>query len=595
MKKLAQFFHRLKLNQKLSFVVFSLAFIPFAALVVVLFINMQNVVIDERIAETQRDLVQVQTRCEKTAELCAMTSQFFLSSAKLNDFLGRASSFESFAPEELFAFYHEDVIGSFEKLVNSNPYLYQVRVYYSNTNIPEFFPILYHSTRMERLTWSKSNWTSGSWQYDYTDTLFPPEVVSPVTHLMSLVTEISGNHNERIGIMEVAVRMDEMFPDLFTVNENRIEAFATSLEFFSQPDREIFWDIHKDEVLAKIVDKPTDSGLVVEASLGGRAAIISSIAIKQFNGNYIIVMFRDDITTELSARRNIFIIIAVLSMLILAFIVSLLTKTMLQRFYKVISTIHSVRDGSLSAEVPYVGDDEIGLLGSHVNQMLDRVRILMDENVKREIEAKHFAIRALQNQINAHFIYNVLETIKMMAEVDSRYDLSDAITSLGKLLRYSMRKTTDNVTLEEEIEHLENYILLLNLRFDYRIGLHKAIPAHIYQCKIPKLTLQPIVENAVTHGIEDIAEDTVIDLVAEEFGDFYTITITDYGKGISPLDLDAIRNSLSGEFVANANNGIGLRNVNERIKEAFGFDYGISIISDIGSFTSVTIRLPACN
>ncbi|MCL2045550.1 MAG: sensor histidine kinase [Oscillospiraceae bacterium] len=591
MNSLIGFFRNFKLNQKLSLLVFTLAFIPLACLAIVIFVNMQNIFIEERLSETRRELTGIQTQAEKTAELCAMTMQFFMSSPKLHDFLFRSKGGEHFPLEELLAFYREDVIGSFEKVVNAIPYLYQVRLYFSNPNIPEFFPIMYHDSRLERLSWASADWISGTWQYDYIDSLFPQEVFAPSKHIMSLVSEMTDYKDERIGIIEVAVRMDEIFPDLFHNRGSGFHAFVTESSWFSQPSDESFWNTNITNILSTI-DNAFSGDSTIDAKIAGRTAIISSINIKQLNGRYIIVMFKDEITSEISARQNAFILVSILTLLFLAYIVNLLVKAMLRRFYIVVETIHNVRSGALDVEVPHIGNDEIGLLGNQVNQMLDRIRILMDENVKRELHAKNSEIRALHSQINAHFIYNVLETIKMMAEVDEQYEISDALTSLGKLLRYSMRWTSENVTLEEEIEHLQSYLLLMNLRYDYEITVNINIPSHLYGEKIPKLTLQPIAENAVTHGIEEIAQDALIELSATEFHDYYTITITDYGKGMTPEELSIIEKRLSGEIGDESTDGIGIKNVNERIDMAFGSDYGLSIASESGKGTSVTIRLP---
>ncbi|MCD7819940.1 MAG: histidine kinase, partial [Lachnospiraceae bacterium] len=99
--------------------------------------------------------------------------------------------------------------------------------------------------------------------------------------------------------------------------------------------------------------------------------------------------------------------------------------------------------------------------------MLDHINELMEDNIHREVLAKNAEIRSLQNQINAHFIYNVLESIKMMAEIEEKYEISDAVTRLGRLLRYNMYWKSGTMTVREEIEYIRNYIALMNLRFDY--------------------------------------------------------------------------------------------------------------------------------
>ena len=175
-----------------------------------------------------------------------------------------------------------------------------------------------------------------------------------------------------------------------------------------------------------------------------------------------------------------------------------------------------------------------------IDIMLDTIDRLMHENLKRELLMKNSEIKALQNQINAHFIYNVLEAIKMMAEIDEKSEISDAVTSLGKLLRYGMKFTARNVTVAQEIEYVRNYLELINLRFDFRINLALNISELMYHQEIPKITLQPIVENAFYHGIEELGEDASIYIKAYEEGNDFLIEITDSGKGMSQREVDEI-------------------------------------------------------
>ena len=240
------------------------------------------------------------------------------------------------------------------------------------------------------------------------------------------------------------------------------------------------------------------------------------------------------------------------------------------------------------------GKDEMGELGTQINTMLERIRQLMEDNLKREMLMKNSEIRALQNQINAHFIYNVLESIKMMAEIDEEYAISDAVTSLGKLLRYSMKWVSGNVLVEQELEYIKNYMALINLRFDYEIYLSLNIPDFILKQEIPKMSLQPIVENAIYHGIEQMAEDTNIYIKAFVEADDCIIQITDSGKGMTEEEVETLRMKIAGELDSNggSGNGIGLKNVQDRIHIAFGEGYGIEIASKLGCFTKVIVRIP---
>ena len=226
--------------------------------------------------------------------------------------------------------------------------------------------------------------------------------------------------------------------------------------------------------------------------------------------------------------------------------------------------------------------------------MLERIPKLMEDNLNRELLAKNSEIRALQNQINAHFIYNVLESIKMMAEIDEEYEISDAVTSLGKLLRYSMKWVSGNVKVEEELEYIKNYLALMNLRFDYRIILSLNIPPEILKQEIPKMSLQPIVENAIYHGIEEMAEDTTIYMKGIIQDKSCIIEITDAGKGMTEIEVANLQKKIAGEIETGggAGNGIGLKNVQDRIHIAFGNQYGISIASKIDCYTKIMVKVP---
>jgi two-component system sensor histidine kinase YesM len=239
----------------------------------------------------------------------------------------------------------------------------------------------------------------------------------------------------------------------------------------------------------------------------------------------------------------------------------------------------------------------MGQLGHEIDIMLDTIERLMNENLARELLMKNSEIKALQNQINVHFIYNVLESIKMMAEIDEKYEISDAVTSLGKLLRYGMKFSSKNVTVEQEIEYIRNYLDLINLRFDFEIILAINIPQFIYKQEIPKMTLQPIVENAIYHGIEELAEDSSIYIKGYVEGEDILIEITDSGKGMNQATIEQLQKKIAGEIESGggSGNGIGLKNVQDRIRISFGPRYGISLYSKEHCYTKVVVRLPITN
>lgn len=269
-------------------------------------------------------------------------------------------------------------------------------------------------------------------------------------------------------------------------------------------------------------------------------------------------------------------------------------KKLDKQLQETLCNVRNLQQGELGITFDETAVDETDELCLRVDRMIESVKELTDASLKQEILRKNTEIKALQNQINAHFIYNVLESIKMLAEIDEKYDISDAITSLGKLLRYSMRWTSGNVTVADELDYIRNYLSLINLRVDYEIYLSVRLPEIILRQEVPKMTLQPIVENAIYHGIEPMAEDTNIYIKGFVEGEDCVIEITDAGKGMTEEQVNNLYRSFKGEIETSggSGNGIGLKNVQDRLHMSFGDRYGLEIASKLGCYTKVRVRIP---
>lgn len=578
----------LKLNKKFTLVIILLVIVPISVLAGVLFYNMEENVIHENVNYMQYTMERNQDNIRKNIDSVNMTTQFFLNDDALLQVLDNSVTGESMTTEELMEFYHSD-IASLERLVNNNTLLYGVRVYAVNDNVQEMMPILYDHSRMENMEWaSKENYEG--WNYNYQDRLFANW---NRTEIASLVTKIENYETGFIGVIETAVTMEDMFPSLFENIENEWSCFISD-------EGSLYFGDNKQEISEKFVQNELEQGLepdgihTVYEKQGRKHYIVSYMYVREMKGTLLSVQ---DITGNIwrvYRMRNIFVAVMLVIVVGLTFLINYIVQRLLKHFYEILKAIRTVQKGDLSVRIENNGTDEMGELGEQINKMLDRIEQLIKESVDRELLVKNSEIRALQNQINAHFIYNVLESIKMMAEIDEEYAISDAITSLGKLLRYSMRWVSGNVLVEEEIEYIKNYLALMNLRFDYEINLSLNIPESILKQEIPKMSLQPIVENAIYHGIEQLAEDTTIYIKGiEEAGDCL-IEITDAGQGMNEEEVEQLKKKIAGEIETSggSGNGIGLKNVQDRIHMNFGSEYGIGIASKLGCYTKVTVRIP---
>lgn len=402
---------------------------------------------------------------------------------------------------------------------------------------------------------------------------------------------MTNSDGEVIGVVETAVSMEEFMKDLYNAGDDVWACFLKDDgTVYGDTDKQ--WQGKKDKILenAKNIEYVTSGHIRID----GEDIVLTVHEIKELEGTYIRAVSLKKTLSVINSQRNMLMIIFLAGFLVVFVIINLLVKSLLKKFYEILMTVHSVSEGDMDVRVKVDMRDEIGELGTQINRMLDVIQKLVREQVDREVLVKNTEIKALQNQINAHFIYNVLESVKMMAEIDEKYEISDAVTALGELLRYSMKWVSGTVEIGQEMQYIRNYIQLMNLRYDFTIQLSVSIPDFVYHQKIPKMSLQPIVENALVHGFEEIGEDAVIYIKASDRGDDYVIEITDSGIGMSDEQLEIVKKRIRGEIEVSggSGNGIGLKNVQDRIKMQFGDKYGMKFYSKEGCYTKVSILLP---
>lgn len=594
MKRIKNWFQGLKLNNKFTIICLIFVTIPMIVLAGWMFWNIEDNLINEKLSAMKFKLDMAYAQVIKNVDTINMSTQFFLSDQGLKDFLSAEKRGDNYTTEALLDFYNRDV-ASLERMVNNNTYLYQIRVYVDSDGMQEMMPILYRRERMQRLSFWQEDFSYG-WKYGYKDNLFSSYgQLTGEREILSLLTSMEDYGLGEIGVLEVAMYMDTMFPVIYESSETLWGSFADgdgNLHFAQGIDTEFNQKLIR--TILKVNQNIKDDMHVYFYKTQGRQLVIGYQPLRELNG---ILVYVDDIESDLTKIRNqryVFVLCGILVIVLLAVLVNKVAKGMLKQFYSILRSIRKVQKGDLDLVIENCGSNEMGELGDQINKMLYNIKQLTTDNLNHELLVKNTEIRALQNQINAHFIYNVLESIKMMAEIKEDYDISDAITSLGKLLRYSMKWVPGNVTVEEELEYIRNYLSLINLRFDYEIYLSVNIPQVILKQRIPKMSLQPIVENAIYHGIEQMAEDTNIYMKGIEDKEDCIIEITDAGRGMSEEEVENLYKRISGEVEVSggAGNGIGLKNVQDRIKINFGEKYGIEIASKLGCYTKIMVRIP---
>ncbi len=253
-----------------------------------------------------------------------------------------------------------------------------------------------------------------------------------------------------------------------------------------------------------------------------------------------------------------------------------------------------IATGDLNIEPQPRRDDELGVLSDAILQMSADLSILIEKD-KQSLEmrrlVKELELLALQNQINPHFLFNTLNVLSKLAILEGAEKTSDLIVSLSNLLRYSLQKLDKPVTLQEELDHISEYVTIQQARFRDRIRFDLHFDASVLQQQIPALTIQPFIENAFLHGVADMENGAIITLTLSRAGEEVQIEISDNGKGMTEeTRLSVLR--LEGGAESSSSTGLGMQNVFRRLQLFYEKEGMVEIRSHIGLGTTITIRIP---
>jgi two-component system sensor histidine kinase YesM len=239
-------------------------------------------------------------------------------------------------------------------------------------------------------------------------------------------------------------------------------------------------------------------------------------------------------------------------------------------------------------------EDEIGMLTKTYNQMIAKINTLINEVYAAKLKEKQAQFIALQNQINPHMLNNTIENIRMKATLNNDPEVSDMIKMLGKIFNLTLSKKKRNHTIADEIEYVNTYIGLLNMRHDNRFKLTVNIPEKIMRARIIRFAFQPIVENSIIHGFENHTGECRIEIDASFRENDIMITIKDNGTGIDAGRLETVRQMLSQppDIFEEKSSSIGLKNVYDRIKLEYGENYSLEISSSRQEGTTVVLLIP---
>lgn len=346
-----------------------------------------------------------------------------------------------------------------------------------------------------------------------------------------------------------------------------------------------------DELVGELLARGEDAGIVNRRVHGKDSLVAYSRAER--SGVMVVEILPLDLLR--GDRRMLLqtVLMVSLACVVIGLALSMIVTEQIQKPVKrLVEHIGKLARGNLVQDPTIESEDEIGAIGKVINDMTGQISGLLEQKVKDEREKSSLEIKMLQAQINPHFLYNTLDSIKWIAVIQKNSGIVKAVTALSGLLRNMAKGFDEKVTLKKELDFLNDYVVIEKLKYVELFDVDVQVEDEaLYRARVIKLTLQPLVENAIFSGIEPSGRNGRILIRAYELDGEFLIEVEDDGVGIPEEKLAHILENTE-QVKGDRMSSIGLANVDRRIKLNYGPDYGLSVESEVGRFTRITVRMP---
>ncbi|MFE5322999.1 histidine kinase [Paenibacillus sp. NPDC056579] len=397
----------------------------------------------------------------------------------------------------------------------------------------------------------------------------------------------------RIGTLVVRIRFDKIVDDVVEGTELKSgEMQIGSGQHIIYPANPA--DHAQTQVMAIPGNEEWSRGGYLIKQINDRPYFLTQIRSGYLGWSYLSLVPYDAIFNKIVLMKRILLIGFVASLLVVLAIAINFARSLTKPIETLIGRMRQVQKGDFSlteaelSEQPMLQMDEVGQLQRTFRMMIQQINELITENYAKQLTIKETQFKALQAQINPHFLYNTLDSINWLAKTNGQPQISRMVESLGFLLRNSISLRETLITVSEELDIVMSYITIQKYRFEERLVFEMDVPDEAKKLILPKFTLQPLIENAIHYAVESMLEPCLIRIRTDREPGGLILIVEDNGPGMDEQLLEQVRR---GE-ARTRGSGIGLKNIEERIILAFGEEYGIRLDSQPGKGTRVSIIIP---
>lgn len=388
---------------------------------------------------------------------------------------------------------------------------------------------------------------------------------------------------------------DEIMKDIPFSTGEHLMYISPDNEPFTVDDKEFYQGSRKAGLLDLLT--PAKNGRVTWPYSGQKYLVIYDISQKE-GWKLVKPIPYKEIYEAATTTRKLSVAIGLLFLIVSVVLVSFTSNRITHPLKNLSLQMKRFSTGSFDAEAVVEGKDEIAYLSRHFNKMVEKTNELINERYKMKIVEKNAVLKALEAEINPHFLYNALQAISTKALKNNNDDIVEMVDNLALTLRYCI-SGKDVVQAREELRHIERYLALQKARFGNRMQVVYAWDESLMELRIPKLSIQTLVENCIKHALEKVSSTVTIRIEAHVTPTHSVISVLDDGPGISAERLDQVMNSLQIQWEdrdsdaeeGEGNESIGLKNLNTRLKLLYGEEAGLGIYSS-NAGTQMDMRLP---
>lgn len=422
-----------------------------------------------------------------------------------------------------------------------------------------------------------------------------PHVVYGYDHALALTRMIKTKKGEDVGVLVIYMQMERL----------QEQTYEREGSFYITLNGETVLTEKSDSLSYEKIKDQLPDGSVEEwqghLEIDGKECVVTCKNVKQAKTQdylqIVSVKMLDDILREANRQNRKSFYLSIASMIFAVIIIMVTSYFFGKRIDRFREQMQKAAEGNFELEKKLGGNDEISQLYDYLGIMIYNIQKLLAEIYQEKLHAeqlktkqKDAEFKMLTSQINPHFLYNTLETIRMKARVNKQYEIEELVKMLAKILRNNIRAGEKDVSIRSEMELVGYYLKIQQYRFGDRISYQIQMQEEIGDNMILPLILQPIVENSIIHGLEKKEEPGMITIAANAEGEDIQITVMDDGIGMEEDTLHTLRTEMNSMHLKGEH--IGVCNVNHRIKLRYGKEYGITVESESGKYTKVVIRLP---